>query len=75
MDRCLPGFLLNQNRFRKTNHYIIIGFFLVASSLYIMLGGNVSTLSGVYTVSFLSVMTLFALGSMLLKWKRPALPR
>eukprot|EP01138_Halocafeteria_seosinensis_P001018 gb/GECG01001042.1/.p1 GENE.gb/GECG01001042.1/~~gb/GECG01001042.1/.p1 ORF type:complete len:679 (+),score=40.93 gb/GECG01001042.1/:1-2037(+) len=75
MDRCLPAFLLKQNRFRKTNHYIIIGFFLVASSLYLLLGGNVTTLSGVYTVSFLSVMTLFAVGCMLLKWKRPDLPR
>jgi hypothetical protein len=41
------------------------------------LGGmaNVDTLAGVYTVSFLAVMGLFAIGNLLLKYKRSELPR
>lgn len=75
LDRCLPDFLLSVNSCRGTNHWIILGFFGVASSLYLLLNGNVETLSGVYNLSFLSVMALFAVGTMLLKWKRPHLPR
>ena len=100
MDRCLPQFLLNENSCRKTNHWIIIGFFLVASSLFLILNGNVETLSGVYNLAFLCVMvsclsrplsfarawlmppastlclqSLFAMGCMMLKWKRPRIPR
>ena len=56
MDRCLPQVLLNENSCRKTNHWIIIGFFAVASSLFLVLSGNVETLSGVYNLAFLAVM-------------------
>lgn len=75
MDRCLPQFLLNENSCRKTNHWIVIGFFLVSTSLFLMLRGNVETLSGVYNLAFLAVMSLFAIGCMMLKWKRPKIPR
>ncbi|CAB1120891.1 unnamed protein product [Ectocarpus sp. CCAP 1310/34] len=37
--------------------------------------GDITTLSGVYTFSFLGVMTLFSVGTILLKFKRPSLPR
>jgi hypothetical protein len=37
--------------------------------------GNINTLAGVYTISFLTVMTLFAIGNILLKIKRDKLPR
>ena len=37
--------------------------------------GDMSTLAGVYTFSFLGVMTLFSIGTVLLKFKRPSLPR
>ena len=33
MDRCLPQFLLHVNPLRGTVHWIIIGFFVVTSSL------------------------------------------
>lgn len=56
MDRCLPQVLLHENSCRKTNHWIVIGFFLVASSLFLLLQGNVETLSGVYNLAFLAVM-------------------
>jgi hypothetical protein len=73
MDRCLPQVLLSQNQWRKTNHFIIFGFFAFCSSMYVMLDGNVSSLSQTYSVSFLMVMSLFALGVMLLKVKRSTL--
>lgn len=72
MDRCLPSFLLSQNPWRKTNHWIIIGFFLIATSLCFL---KVDILTGVYTCAFLSVMALFAIGNILMKYKRKKLPR
>ncbi len=33
MDRCLPQFFLSVNPLRHTNHFIIIGFFVLTSSL------------------------------------------
>ncbi len=75
LDRCLPQVLLRQNQWRKTNHWIILGFFAVCCSILVTTAGDVSTLAGVYTLSFLSVMALFAIGNMLLKAKRGRLPR
>ena len=56
MDRCLPQLFLNTNKWRGTNHWIIFTFFAVSSSLFLVLRGNIQTLSGVYTMAFLSVM-------------------
>ncbi|MCA9669137.1 MAG: APC family permease [Myxococcales bacterium] len=75
LDRCLPQKLLVENRFRKTNHYIILGFFFLCWSILAITGGNVKLLAGVYTISFLGVMALFAIGNMLLKIERSRLPR
>jgi len=75
LDRCLPQVLLRENRARGTNHWIILGFFAVCCSIMAATGGNVAILAGVYTISFLCVMSLFALGNMLLKVKRSSLPR
>ncbi|NOY26475.1 MAG: APC family permease [Oligoflexia bacterium] len=75
LDRCLPQALLSENRLRQTNHWIILSFFLVCCSIMMATGGDVETLAGVYTISFLSVMALFAVGNMLLKVKRSRLPR
>jgi len=75
LDQCLPQFLLAENRWRETNHWIIVGFFVVCCSILATTGGDVGTLAGVYTLSFLAVMALFALGNMLLKVERGRLPR
>jgi amino acid transporter len=75
LDRCLPQFLLQENPWRHTNHWIIIGFFLICTSLYEAVQGDVRTIGGVYTVAFLSVLSLFAIGNLLLKYKRAKLPR
>jgi amino acid transporter len=75
LDRCLPQFLLKQNASRGTNHWIILSFFLVCCSILISTGGKVTTLAGVYSISFLSVMAFFAIGNMMLKVRRERLPR
>ncbi len=75
LDRCLPQFLLAQNRWRRTNHWIVLGFFVLCSSILIVSAGDIQVLAGVYTLSFLCVMALFAIGNMLLKIKRSRLPR
>jgi amino acid transporter len=74
LDRCLPQFLLYQNR-RGTTHRIIVGFFLLTVSILLITGGELRALAGVYTLSFLAVMALFGLGNILLKIKRARLPR
>eukprot|EP01027_Heterolobosea_sp_BB2_P001938 GEZU01002898.1.p1 GENE.GEZU01002898.1~~GEZU01002898.1.p1 ORF type:complete len:687 (+),score=186.79 GEZU01002898.1:773-2833(+) len=75
LDRCLPQFFLRTNKLRKTNHWIIITFFLICSSMYLILGNTIANLAGVYTIAFLSVMFLFAFGDLILKYKRSRLPR
>lgn len=75
LDRCLPQFLLAENQWRHTNHWIILGFLGVCSSMYLILNGDVTSLANVYSVSFMSVMGLFAIGNMLLKYKRGKLKR
>lgn len=75
LDRCFPAFLLLQNPITKTNHFQIGIFFLTTSSLYLIVGGNINTLTGVYSMAFLCVMALFAMSNMLLKYKRSKLAR
>jgi len=74
LDRILPAFLLRKNR-RNTSHRIIIMFFLLSVSILLITRGKVEILAGVYTIAFLSVMALFALGNIFLKIKRRKLPR
>ncbi len=74
LDRCLPQFLLRETR-RGTNHWIALAFFTLCVSILLATAGDLSTLAGVYALSFLSVMALFAVGNMLLKRDRARLPR
>ncbi len=74
LDQCLPQFLLKKSR-RDTAHRIIIIFFLLCSSILVATKGSLLSLAGVYTISFLGVMTLFGLGNILLKVKRKELKR
>ncbi|EFA75191.1 hypothetical protein PPL_11265 [Heterostelium album PN500] len=75
LDRCLPQFLLIENPWRKTNHFIIVLFFCICTSLFIISDFDTTVLAGVYTIAFLGVMSLFAIGNMLLKYKRSSLKR
>ena len=74
LDQCLPQFLLKRNR-RGTSHRIIITFFILCSSILLVTRGNLLSLAGVYTISFLGVMTLFGIGNILLKIRRKELKR
>ncbi|MDA3898546.1 MAG: APC family permease [Desulfobacteraceae bacterium] len=74
LDRCLPQFFLKTNR-RGTTHRIIISFFILCVSILLITQGELKALAGVYTISFLAVMALFAFGNILLKIKRAGLPR
>lgn len=75
LDRVLPQFLLGENSWFHTNHWIVGSFFVLCCSILIVSAGRIEMLAGVYTLSFLSVMALFAVGNMLMKVKRSELPR
>ncbi|KAF4316229.1 hypothetical protein G195_010336, partial [Phytophthora kernoviae 00238/432] len=74
-DRVLPAFLAKTNKARGTNHYIIGLYFLLSSSLVLILNADATTVNGVYTYSFLGLMALFSCACMLLKGKRSEIPR
>jgi amino acid transporter len=73
-DQCFPRFFLKTNR-RGTHHRIILGFMALCISILYLTHGNMLSLAGVYTISFLSVMTLFGIGNILLKVHRKELKR
>jgi amino acid transporter len=74
LDQVLPQFFLKKSR-RNTSHRIIIAFFLLCSSILLVTKGSLLSLAGVYTISFLGVMTLFGIGNILLKTRRKELKR
>lgn len=77
LDHCFPSTILlpklknrNQNATR-----IIIAFAVLCLSILFMTGGDLLSLAGVYTISFLGVMSLFAIGNMILRQTRSDLKR
>lgn len=74
LDRILPQFTLKENR-RGSAYRIQILFFLLCLSVLFVTAGELGALAGVYTISFLAVMTYFGVGNFLLKMKRANLPR
>lgn len=74
LDRILPQFMLKKNK-RGSSYRIPMVFFLLCASVYFITGGELAALAGVYTIAFLSVMTLFGFGNVLLKIRRKKLPR
>ena len=74
LDRILPQYFLKKNK-RGSSYRIILIFLMLTISVLLITKGNVKLLAGVYTISFLSVMTLFGIGNILLKVKRNSLPR
>ena len=74
LDRIWPQSFLKENR--RGANYIILGiFFALCVSILAITQGELETLAGVYTISFLAVMAFFAIGNFLLKVKRGKLPR
>ncbi len=74
LDRVLPQFLLKKNK-KGSSYRIIIIFFILCASVLLVTMGNIKQLAGIYTIAFLCVMILFAIGNILLKIKRSRLPR
>ena len=73
-DSCLPNFLTKINS-KGSYPRIIIGFFILCSSILVITQGELLSLAGVYTIAFLSVMSAFALGNLILKESRTELKR
>lgn len=74
LDECFPRFLT-----RKTlqgSFPVIIGiFFLLCTSILFITKGDISSIGGVYAISFLSVMSMFACANIILKNTREKLKR
>lgn len=77
LDHCLPStILLPKLRSRNQNTTrIIVAFALLCLSILFVTKGALLSLAGVYTISFLGVMTLFAFGNVILRMTRPDLKR
>lgn len=73
-DGCLPNFLTSENS-RGSFPRIIFLFFALCSSILVLTHGELLSLAGVYTISFLGVMTLFAFGNLILRETRTELKR
>lgn len=74
LDRILPQFTLKENS-RGSAYRILIIFYVLCLSVLFVTEGELGALAGVYTISFLAVMTYFGIGNFLLKMKRGNLPR
>jgi amino acid transporter len=72
LDQCLPQFLLKATR-RDSYPVIVLAFMTLCISILYLTHGQLLSLAGVYTISFLGVMTSFAIGNILLKVNRPEL--
>lgn len=72
LDSCLPSELLSKN---KNQPRLMFGFFAVCVSILLLTRGDLLTLAGVYTISFLAVMTSFAIANLILRRNRPDLQR
>lgn len=75
LDGCLPEFLSRTRAAFSSHPRVIWVFFLLTSSILLVTKGDLLTLAGVYTVSFLSVMTLFAGSNLILRQTREELKR
>lgn len=74
LDQCFPQFLLKKTR-RGSYPRIILIFMVLCLSILYLTGGKLLALAGVYTISFLGVMTFFAIGNILLRVNRRELKR
>ncbi|KAI9279789.1 amino acid permease-domain-containing protein [Sporodiniella umbellata] len=74
-DGILPKFFLRQNAITGSYQYIVLVFLLLSITLYAIVGGDVSSLSGVFAVAFLGSMSTFGVANILIKYKRDRLPR
>ncbi|KAI9304827.1 amino acid permease-domain-containing protein, partial [Cunninghamella echinulata] len=74
-DRILPSFFLRKNRFTGSYQYIIIVFFILNVILCFIANGDASSISGVFSIAFLGVLTMYGLCNLLMKYTRGSLKR
>lgn len=74
LDSVLPQLLVKKNK-RGVAGRVVILFFILCATILLVTHGNLLPLAGVYSISFLSVMTLFAIGNIVLRRTRPELKR
>jgi amino acid transporter len=74
LDECFPAIFKKQNK-KESYIYVIWGFFAFCVSILFVSGGSIPTLGGIYAISFLSVMCLFAIANLILKKTRTTLKR
>ncbi|KAG1245801.1 hypothetical protein G6F68_014912 [Rhizopus microsporus] len=74
-DGILPKFFLIRNPITGSYQYIVLAFLILSVTLYAIVGGDTSSLSGVFAVAFLGSMSTFAVANILIKYKRDRLPR
>ncbi len=74
LDGCLPS-LLNKTNKQQSHPRIIVSFFVLSCSILYVTNGDLLSLAGVYTISFLSVMTFFGISNLILRINRPDLKR
>lgn len=73
-DACLPNWLTHQRK-SGASPRIIVAFLFLCISILLVTQGNLLALAGVYTIAFLSVMLLFAIGNLILRETRSDLKR
>ncbi len=73
-DEALPIWFAKRNA-KRSYPRIVITFLILCVSILLSTGGNLKALAGVYAISFLSVMSMFAIGNLILKITRPDLRR
>lgn len=74
VDGVLPVFLSKESK-QGSSPRTVVTFFILCTSILLLTHGNLLSLAGVYTISFLGVMTSFAVGNLVLKQTRPELKR
>lgn len=74
VDECVPIRLAKKNKHGSFTAIALV-FFLLCTSILLSTRGNLVSLAGVYAISFLSVMSMFAMANIILKVTRPELKR
>ena len=74
LDQCFPQILLKKTK-RNSYPVIVLSFLTLCISILYFTKGVLLSLAGVYTISFLGVMTFFAIANILLRVNRSELKR
>jgi len=74
-DRIIPNFFLTRNKYTGSAQYIILAFLVLSITLFSIVRGDTTSLSGVFAVAFLAVLLMFTIVNILMKYKRNRLPR